>query len=128
MDHKPNRIVIVEEGVFEPEAYASWLATIKEVLGSATLPPEKSGEKGAPAAIIESVISWPDAKKKVEKNEVDTVIFISVGMIRIARSFREKFRNLTVYVFSGVEVEGEPYVIPKNVLNVDALQEIAKGY
>ena len=128
MVHSPNRIVIVQEGVFKPEEYASWIETIKGVLESATVPPKRPDNQEKPAAVVEIVSSWQEAKEKACRHEVDTVIFISVGMIKIAHDFRREFNDLTVYVFPGREVEGEPYIIPKSVLTFDAIQQIAKGY
>ncbi|OGY47930.1 MAG: hypothetical protein A3J62_02900 [Candidatus Buchananbacteria bacterium RIFCSPHIGHO2_02_FULL_38_8] len=63
---------------------------------------------------------------KAKEKHIDTVIFISVAMLNAARRLRSQFPRLTVLVLAGRSAEGEPYLIPKQLLNSAAIEQLIK--
>ncbi len=124
MEPKQKRVLIVQGGTFGPEHYAVYIRTIKSVLESVCLS-KKTGEADlGPAAIVEIVSSGKEAEIRATKREVDIVIFVSVSMLGFARQLRAKFNELVVYILAGIDVSGEPYLVPKTILHPEAIKQI----
>jgi len=116
--------VIVQEGEFKPEKYATYIEMVKRVLEEATTIGDKEGDEPKHLAVVEVVSSWQEAEEKAGRHEIDILIFISVSMVKIACGFRQRYRELTVYVLTGLPVDGEPYIVPKGILGLDAIQQM----
>ena len=129
MLHKPNRVVIVRGGgAFKDEGYDSWIDIVKRSLENATAPGDKQDDEPKHLATVEIVQSWEEAEERAGRREIDILIFVSVSMVEIARGFRQRHKDLTVYAMVGREVDDEPYILPKGILGAETLRELARKH
>jgi hypothetical protein len=123
---EPKRVVIVESGLLKQEIYTGFIEMVKETMEMATRPAKDATEKPQQAVTVR-VVSWmKDAERLAAENQIDSVIFISTGMIREAEDLNRKFPKLTIYVFIGQPIPGKPYIIPKSLVANDSLQQLAR--
>jgi len=124
--HEPKQILIVHDGLFEKEQYNTFVDMLKEHLRDVEQPKEKPDDEPKKEAVVEVVESEEGAVAKAKEKHIDTVIFISVAMLNAARRLRSQFPRLTVLVLAGRSAEGEPYLIPKQLLNSAAIEQLIK--
>lgn len=118
---KQKRVIIVNEGTFGHD-YRDYIETIVAALSVKMLVPEDSREEPTtPAVLVEVFDRKEEVRVKVKQEEIDVVIFVSVGMLEFARELRTEFNRLTVFVLAGTFADGEPYLIPKSILTHDSM-------
>jgi ABC-type amino acid transport substrate-binding protein len=99
---KPKRVVICQDGTLGAGHYDAYVLILKEGMTTVNPTPE-----------VEVVETSAEALQRVQQGRADIVVFVSVGMMEFARQIRRQYPDKTVFVLTGVDPEGQPYVLPK---------------
>ena len=117
MKARPQQVVIVQQGAYSPAHYEAFIKEITGILESA------NRSEGKSVAVVERVLSWQEVRSKAKRGEVDIVVFVSGGMIDVARQLQKRFKSIDVWVLTSKPM-GEPYFVPKELLNQEAIEQL----
>ena len=107
-----RRIIIIQgSGTFGEDHYRELLNQVRLSLSGVKRPGTEIG-----CAEVE-ITDLAQATEKARKRQVDTVLFMSKADYTDAKKLRVEFPKLNVFVFAGIEVENQPYVVPKSFLH-----------
>jgi hypothetical protein len=114
-----RRIIIVRgKGTFGEDHYREFLNQIRLSLSGVKRP----GTEISCAEV--EITDLAQATERAKKREVDTVLFMSKADYSDAKKLRIEFPKINVFVFAGVEIDDQPYVVPKSFFH-KLIKEVA---